>query len=238
MLSPQVGFTKDSLDVLRQYFLLLLNHTRIPEFVWGGALDSSKSSAETQLPPFLQYIKFRRLEMQGEGADPALGIDARGGLLELIDIWLRTYKLLNPTIVVGPVRINWPAIDLEDNLLKYQWGTFLSSTGKISDEDLVAMPGYWPNPAEVVQRAAGKKTRQPQFDDYEAKLNKARLQAGQGSLVPPPIDKDGKPYSTDYLPYPIEDDDDYTGEGELPNTPDVNYPFGPLQWQNMFSGGY
>lgn len=235
MLSPQVGFTKDSLDVLRQYFLLLFNHARIPEFMVGGAIDSSKASAETQLPPFLQYIKFRRLEMQGEGADPVLGIDANGGLLELVDIWLRTYKLLNPTIVVGPVRIDWPSIDIEDNLLKYQWGTFLSSTGKISDEDLVAMPGYWPNSAEVVARAAGKKTRQPTFDDYEAKLNKARLQAAQGGLLPPSVDAKGRPYSTDYLPYPLEDDDGYARD-ELPNTPDVYNPFGPIMWQGEFSG--
>lgn len=232
MLSPQVGFTKDSLDVLRQYFLLLLNHTRIPEFVWGGAIDSSKASAETQLPPFLQYIKFRRLEMQGEGADPALGIDANGGLLELIDIWLRTYKLLNPTIVVGPVRINWPAIDLEDNLLKYQWGTFLSSTGKISDEDLVAMPGYWPNPAEVVARAAGIKTRQTNFDSYERKLDQARVEAARGGLMPPPIDAKGQPYKTDYVTV----DSDFEGDGMLPNTPDVYGPFGPLFWQHEFSG--
>lgn len=237
MLSPQVGFTKDSLDVLRQYFLLLLNHTRIPEFVWGGAIDSSKASAETQLPPFLQYIKFRRLEMQGEGADPNLGIEANGGLLELIDIWLRTYKLLNPAIVVGPVRIDWPSIDLEDNLLKYQWGTFLAGTNKISDEDLIAMPGYWPNPAEIVARAAGQKKRSPKFDDYEAKLNKARLQAAQGSLLPPPEDAKGRPYTTDYLPWPLDQyGNDEVDHEDLPNTPDMYEPFGPAFWQHQFSG--
>ncbi len=232
-LAPPVGFTKDEIDVLRQQFLLLLNHTRIPEFVWGGAINSSKASAETQLPPFLQYIKFRRLEMEGEGADPALGIDARGGLLELIDIWLRTYKLLNPAIVVGPVRIEWPAIDIEDNLLKYQWGTYLSSVGKISDEDLVAMPGYWSNPAEIVARAAGKEGRPPKFDQYEEKLNKARLAAAQQSLEPLPIDDEGQPYATDYLP---EADTRRAGDDRLANTPDVYSPFGPLFYQNAFSG--
>lgn len=233
MLAPQVGFTKDALDVLRQYFLLLLNHTRIPEFVWGGAINSSKASAETQLPPFLQYIKFRRLEMQGEGADPALGIEASGGLLELLDIWLRTYKLLNPAIVVGPVRVEWPAIDLEDNLLKYQWGTFLASLNKISDEDLVAMPGYWSNPAEIVARAAGQKQRPPQFDQYEEKLRKARLQAAQGGLLPPPVDEEGQPFSTDYV---TPDFADGLHSPTPPNTPDPYNPFGPLFWQHQFSG--
>lgn len=233
MLSPQVGFTKDALDVLRQYFLLLLNHTRIPEFVWGGAINSSKASAETQLPPFLQYIKFRRLEMQGEGADPALGIEAAGGLLELLDIWLRTYKLLNPAIVVGPVRVEWPAIDLEDNLLKYQWGTFLAGLNKISDEDLIAMPGYWSNPAEIVARAAGKKQRPPQFDQYEKNLRQARLQAAQGGLIPPPVDEEGQPFSTDYV---TPDFADGLNSPTPPNTPDPYNPFGPLFWQHQFSG--
>lgn len=222
MLNPPVGFTKDSLDTLRQLFLLLLNHTRIPEFIWGGAIASSKASAETQMPPFMQYIKFRRLEAEGEGADPALGIEARGGLLELIDIWLRTYKLLNPAIVVGPVKIEWPELDIQNGQLKFQWGSYLNATGKISDEDVVALSGYWDDPASVVARAAGKKIRPPQFDGYDAKLNKARLEAMQDSLLPP--DDDGRPFSTDYVSPDLGGEDAYN-------------PFGALQWQNMFSGG-
>jgi hypothetical protein len=49
--------------------------------------------------------------LEGEGADSELSIDPRGGFLALIDIWLKMYKLLNPAIVVAPVKINWPEID-------------------------------------------------------------------------------------------------------------------------------
>lgn len=197
MLSTNVGFTKDSLDALRQLFLLWLNQTHIPELIWGGAINSSKASAETQMPPFIQYINFRRLMLEGQGADPALGIEANGGLLELIDIWLRTYKLLNPNIVVAPVHIEWPEVDIMNDQLRYMWGTYLSGTGKITDETTLRMSGYVKDPAAEVMKAAGKKVRPPQFDEYESKLRVARLEALKRSVDPG--DDDGPPFSTDYV---------------------------------------
>jgi hypothetical protein len=195
--APPVGFTKDSLDTLRQLFLLLLNHTRIPEFVWGGAISSSKASAETQLPPFIRYIEYRRLQLEGEGAMPALGIAARGGYLALIDIWLRTMKLLNPAIVVGAVRIDWPDIDDGDSQFKYMWGSYLSSAGKITDEDTIALAGFWDDPAAVVERAQGNPQRNPNYDEYDAKLRAARLAQAQAQMEP---DNDnGEPFSTDWV---------------------------------------
>jgi len=185
MLAPQVGFTKDSLDALRQLFLLMLNETHIPEFIWGGAIASSKASTESQMPPFIQYIQFRRLMLEGQGADPALGIDARGGLLELIDIWLRMYKLLNPNIVVGPVQIEWPEIDMFGDQWKYMWGTFLSSTNKITDETTLKLSGYIADPAGEVMKASGQKARPGSFDAYDAKLRRARLEAAQNEMEPP-----------------------------------------------------
>jgi hypothetical protein len=195
MLAPQVGFTKDSLDALRQDFLLMLNETHIPEFIWGGAIASSKASTESQLPPFIQYIQFRRLMLEGQGADPALGLDARGGLLELIDIWLRMYKLLNPNIVVGPVQIEWPEIDLFGDQWKYMWATFMSSTGKITDETTLKLSGYIADPAGEVMKASGKKARVPAFDEYDAKLRQARLLAAQKEMEPP---DNGEVWASDY----------------------------------------
>lgn len=230
MVAPPVGFTKDSLDTLRQLFLLLLNHTRIPEYAWGGAISSSKASAETQAPPFIKYIEFRRLLLEGVGADPALGIEARGGFLELIDIWLRTYQLLNPEIVVGPVHIDWPEIDAGDAEIKYKWGTFFRSVGDITSEDAVAMSGYWDDAAAVVARATGEPERLPQYDEYDKKLKAARLAAAQASTEP--SNNNGRPFTTDYttiLP-----------DGAIPVTDALTYPgqysiTGPQVWQNEAS---
>ncbi len=197
MVAPPVGFTKDSLDVLRQLFLLLFSHARIPEFMVGAAIPSSKASTETQLPPFIKYINFRRLQLEGEGADSALGIEARGGFLALIDIWLRTMKLLNPSIVVGPVKMEWSEIDAADALIKYQYVTYFNSTGKVTDEDAIAASNIWDDPAAVVARAQGKPQRHPNYDQYDEQLKQARLEAAQKSMAPD--NDDGKPFTTDYV---------------------------------------
>lgn len=228
MVSTPVGFTKDSLDTLRQLFLLLLNHTRIPEYVWGGAINSSKASAEVQQPPFIKYVQFRRLQLEGEGADPALGIAARGGFLELIDIWLRMYKLLNPAIVVGPVRIEWPEIDITDSQIRYMWGSFLNSTNQLSTLDTLKLTGFFDDAPAVAQRATGKTVRPPRYDDYDAKLNRARLEAAQYEEAP--HDGDEPPMSTDWIT-PFSDQPENDNQ-------DMYSIAGPLYWQSMLGGGH
>ena len=210
MLATQVGFTKDSLDVLHELKLLWLNETHIPEFMLGGAIASSKASTETQVPPYIMYINFRRLMLEGDGWNPELGIEARGGLLELIYLWLITYKLLNPNIVVGPVQIDWPEIDIFGDQWKYMWGSFLSSTGKITDETVLRMSGYVSDPAGEVMKASGKAARPKSFDDYSEKLRVARLAAAKASLEPPD-DIPGQGWYSDYgIP---EIDYLFTGDG-------------------------
>ena len=232
MVAPPVGFTKDSLDVINQLFLLLLNHTRIPQYVWGGAIASSKASTETQAPPFAKYIKFRRLLLEGIGADTALGLEARGGLLELIDIWLRMYRLLNPNIVVGPVQIEWPDIDEGDALIKQTYVTYFNAAGKMTDEDAFRVAGLFDDPAAAVARAQGKPQRHPNYDEYEAGLRKARLKAAQASTEP---DNDkGAGFSMDYdYPNPAGN-----GHGALIGavaTRDWTIT-GPQTWQDEIAG--
>lgn len=227
LIAPPVGFTKDSLDTLRQLFLLLLNHARIPEFLWGGAIASSKASTESQLDPFIRYIDYRRMQLEGIGGDTMLGLDARGGILELLDIWLRTYQLLNPSIVVGPCRVTWPVIDVEDSQTKYMWGAYLGSTAKITDEDLlkVANLKVLGDPAAAVARAQGKPQRFPQYDDYDANLKQARLDAAKAATFP--ADDNGPGYDSDY-PYPVL-------AGKNDNMPNRWSLVGPMAWQNEVS---
>lgn len=170
---PPVGFTQDSIAVLRQLFLLMLDHCRVPEFLWGGAIASSKASAETQLPPFIQYVQSRRLQLEGEGTDTQLGIPARGGILELLDVWLRTYKLLNPAIVVAPCKIDWPGIELQNDAVKFTWGQLLSQSGYITPEDTIRLSGLFDNPEIVAQKAAGQNPQRPDFDAFNRKLDTA-----------------------------------------------------------------
>lgn len=227
MLSPAVGFTKDSLDVQHNDYLLLLDNVHLPEFLFSASINSSKANVETQMPPFIRYIALRRLQLQGEGANPMLGTEARGGLLALFDIWLRTVKLLNPSIVVGPVRITWPTIDAGDALTKYQYVSLFSSTGKMTDEDAIAASGYWKDPAAVVARAQGKPVRHPRYDDFDAKLKQARLEAAQAATSPD--NDDGKPFSTDYLGMP---------PGQIPDRSNGQFSIiGPLTIEHEIGNG-
>jgi hypothetical protein len=85
----------------------------------------------------------------------------------------------------------------DDALVKYQWGTFLSSTGKITDEDAVGLAGYWDDPAAVVARAQGEPARRDEYDKFDSQLRKARLEAAQKSMYPD--NDDGAPFTTDYV---------------------------------------
>jgi hypothetical protein len=241
MLAPQVGFTKDLIDAQHEFKLFWLNETHIPEFMLGGAIASSKASTETQVPPFIQYINFRRLMLEGDGWNPELGIQARGGLLELIHLWLCMYKLLNPNIVVGPVQIDWPEIDLFNDNVKYLWGSFLSSTGKITDETTLRMSGYISDPAGETLKAAGQAARPKSFDGYSAALRAARLRAAQASLEPP---DESYVWASDYG---VPENDlrrDPAGVNSVaahqhfegPPSIDEYSINSPLQWLGMFGG--
>jgi hypothetical protein len=91
---PATGFTDDTRNVLKALFLLMLDHTRIPEYLWGGAIASSMASAETQEPPFVSYIEERQKGME----EP---------ILRLLNIWLMMKILVDPQIVVGDLNIEW-----------------------------------------------------------------------------------------------------------------------------------
>lgn len=251
MLATNVGFTKDSIDTLHQLKLQWCNITHTPEFMLGGAIASSKASTETQMPPFIQYINFRRLMLEGQGADPALGIEARGGLLEMIDIWLRTVKLLNPDIVLGPVQIKWPEIDIYGDQTKYLWGSLFAGMNKVTDETLLGMSGYIADPSAEVMKAAGKQARPPQFDEYDSRLRRARLEAMQAEQEP--ANDNGRPFSTDWIVpesdrlYPTNGVSDGLGgvggvnsvdahqraEGEAAKGDDFRFP-GALFWIDQF----
>jgi 2'-5' RNA ligase len=50
-------FTGDTMNILQIFFYLIIQHTEMPEFIWGGAIASSKASAEVQMPPFTKWVE-------------------------------------------------------------------------------------------------------------------------------------------------------------------------------------
>lgn len=129
---PNVGFSDDVRNVLKALFLLVLDVTHIPEFVWGGAINASRASAETQMDPFTRFIKARRRFLEGKAADDLIGQEPEGGLLELLYVWLLTRQLVDPRIVVGPVRIAWGDLTDEEGTLKLEKVKFSYEKGFIT----------------------------------------------------------------------------------------------------------
>lgn len=98
------SFTGDTAQLLEIMFYLMLEHTELPEFVMGNAIASSKASAETQMPVFIEFIKARRGEM------------ARW-LTEIAEIALGYLSLTTPGVSVVTPMLQWEALDQEDGNL-------------------------------------------------------------------------------------------------------------------------
>lgn len=98
------SFTGDTAKLLEIMFYLLLEHSELPEFVFGNAISSSKASAETQLPVFIEFIKMRRGEMTG-------------WLTQIAQIAMAYLSLITPGVALETPSLQWEALDQEDGKL-------------------------------------------------------------------------------------------------------------------------
>jgi len=132
--SPGNGFTEDIRNTLRSLFILVMEHTRIPEAVWGLELSSARATAQEQMKTFYMFITQKRLQLQGLGADDDLQAEAEGGLLELCDIWLRVKALTDRKVKVAPVTLKWSDLAQADEELSWKKTESAHNKGVITDE--------------------------------------------------------------------------------------------------------
>jgi hypothetical protein len=97
-----VGFTADTQQALKTLFLLLMDRTGIPEFIWGNELSSARASSDTQLLQWAHDI---------EGMQRT---DERW-LMELCEIWLAWQALTDPQMVQDELQAEWPPV-LDENM--------------------------------------------------------------------------------------------------------------------------
>jgi hypothetical protein len=98
------NFTADTAQLLEILFYLILEHSELPEFVFGNAISSSKASAETQLPIFLRFVEARRGEM------------ARW-MIEIAEIALGYLALTTPGVATATPILQWEPLDQQDGTL-------------------------------------------------------------------------------------------------------------------------
>lgn len=156
--SPPVGFTEDTKTALKSLFLMLLEHTGIPESVWGGELSSARATSDTQLT---QFVK----EIEGWQRDNG------GWILRLCKIWLQTRALVDPQIVVGRLALQWPELLQEDKEIKLKYLEFAERTGLLKGEKILELTELSDDPAtDYAEGQAEADEKQARMDERNETL--------------------------------------------------------------------
>lgn len=117
------SFSTDTQNLLGILFYLVLQHSEIPEAVWGASIPSSRASADTQMQPFIQWIEKKR------------GL-AAGWLHELARVVLATMALTDWRIDDAVrLSIQWSPLTDEDKRLRLDTVSWAHDAGVIGDAE-------------------------------------------------------------------------------------------------------
>lgn len=151
------AFTQDAGRLLEYLFLLMLQRSRIPEWVWGGAIASSKASVDSQGPAFVLFIQGRQRMMTR-------------AITDLINVWLQYRSLVDPRIKTGlPLTFSWPDVLPPDEQRRLDWVKLLLDKGAMSLETALQVSNLVQDPAAELAKA------QQEQQDREA-LQEAAIQ--------------------------------------------------------------
>jgi len=141
---PTVGFTEDTKTALKSLFLLIIDHTGIPEFIWGGERPGGLGSPAT--PQMDQWVR----DIKGRQADNA------GWLRDLVEIWLAMGALVDPQIVVEALSVEWPEVLPEDIKTLLDKLAFAKDHDLITDKTALTLLDIVPDPGKEVQEATAE----------------------------------------------------------------------------------
>lgn len=132
--SPPIGFTSDIRDMLKSLFILIMEFTRIPEFLWGVSVPSSRASVSTQLIPFIQYIKYKQAQLIGIKSD-----NHSTQLNYAYEIWKRYLSFHIPSIMDVDVDISLPVIDATSDEIKLEYIKYFHDGGVIDSKTALGL---------------------------------------------------------------------------------------------------
>lgn len=168
------SFINDAVELLGIMFYLILEHTELPEFVFGNAISSSKASAESQMPVFVRFIEMK------QGA-------AAGWLKELAETVLAMLSLFEPGVVVESPMIQWEPLTTDDGQLTLEAIRWAFTEGLLDERTaLQLMPVDIEDIDAVLEQARQEREeRQAQFEerqtavssDLENEINQLELEA-------------------------------------------------------------
>ncbi|MBX3081704.1 MAG: hypothetical protein KF716_08710 [Anaerolineae bacterium] len=150
--APTTGFTADAEKMLGIMFLLMLQYSGIPEWVWGGAIASSNASVDAQLPAFVWLIKGLRMKREKQ-------------IVDLLSIWMLYRALYDPRIVLSRPRLGWQPVVADDKKLLLDYLKFVTDRGLITDKTALAKTDLVEDPAKEVEAAREEQAANTPPDD-------------------------------------------------------------------------
>lgn len=139
------NFAENTNIILKKLFYVMLQHAKIPEWVWGGAISSSMASVEAQTPAFIKFIESQRRKLEIS-------------LKELIEIYMATIALFTPGITVDEdLAIIWPEIMPQDKALMLQWVQYLQQSGMLTKESALRLADVVRDVQEEIKKAQAEK---------------------------------------------------------------------------------
>ncbi len=149
-------FSADAVAMLKKLFMLMLEHTGIPEWVWGGAVKSSKASVDAQAPAFVLQIMMRRLA-------------AESWLLDLVDIWLRTQALFTPITIPDDISLQWEPVLEEDQALLTAKVNAAFDRGVLTQVSYLRLLHIVDDPEAEIERAQAEADERR--EEFEARID-------------------------------------------------------------------
>lgn len=144
-------FMGDTQTLLGLLFYLILQHTEIPEFVWGNALQGSRASADTQISPFVKWVEKKRGE-------------CTTWMLELARVVLSIMALSDRRIKADSVvDLKYMTLTEKDGRLTKETVAFAIQAGLIDKKTaLELLPLEIDNPEQIIKLADEEQDKQRQ----------------------------------------------------------------------------
>jgi 2'-5' RNA ligase len=118
-------FMGDTEKILGLLFYLIVQHSEMPEFIFGNAIQGSKASAETQLPPFVKWAQ----KEQGR---------AEKWIIRMVQIVAALKALVDPKIKASEKpSVKWMPLTQSDGKLTLEAIKVAVTVGGWAAEDLV-----------------------------------------------------------------------------------------------------
>jgi len=138
-------FAGDTQILLNLLFYLILQHSEIPEFIWGNAIQASRASAESQLGPFVKWIEMR----QGF---------CRSWMIQMATVALSIMSLTDRRIQTDEVpAAKFNSLTEQDGRLTKETVAFALQAGLLDKATaLTLLPLNIDNPAGILEQAAAE----------------------------------------------------------------------------------